>query len=73
MTLPGPAMTINPASAVVAYCARGQKGYASALLEARGEVVREVIEHPWMAGRLDVILMTDPDWYTRPVQFQDQP
>jgi hypothetical protein len=47
---------------VVAYCAPGLKGYATRLLETNGERVREVIEHPYMAGRTDVILTTDPFW-----------
>jgi hypothetical protein len=58
----GPADT--PAeTAVVAYCAPGLKGYATRLLASNGDQVREVIEHPWMTGRTDVILMVDdPYW-----------
>jgi hypothetical protein len=62
---------INPDSPVAAYCAPGLKAYATRLLEDRGEVVREVIEHPWMAGRTDIILATDPGWHTRPHQPED--
>jgi hypothetical protein len=48
---------IDPDTPVVAYCAPGLKDYATRLLEHNGETVREVIEHPHMAGRLDVVLM----------------
>lgn len=57
---------INPDSPVTAYCAPGLTAYATALLESRGEVVRAVVEHPWMTGHTDVMLATDPDWHTRP-------
>ncbi len=50
-------MTLDPDSPVVAYCAPGLMGYAERLLES--EVYRELIEHPWMTGRTDVILATD--------------
>ena len=36
--------------------------YAVELLAERGEHVDEVAEHPWMAGRLDVILAALPDF-----------
>ena len=52
----------DPVTAMTAYCAPGLKDYAIRLLESNRERVREVIEHPYMAGRLDVILTTDPDW-----------
>lgn len=58
---PGPA-DAGPAELVVAYCAPGLKDYATRLLETNGDRVREVIEHPWMAGHLEVILTTDPSW-----------
>ena len=51
---------IDPDSAVVAYCAPGLKDYAARLLECKGEVVREIAEHPWLAGRTDIILAADP-------------
>jgi hypothetical protein len=68
---PGPRRPlIDPGSAVTAYCAPGLKNYATSLLEHRGEVVREVAEHPWMAGRTDIILAADPDWpITFPVEL----
>ena len=56
----------DPAEPVVAYCAPGLKDYAARILEANGERVREVIEHPYMAGHTDIILTTDPDWYRHP-------
>ena len=52
----------DPAELVVAYCAPGLRNYATRLLETNGERVREVIEHPYMAGRTDVILVTNPAW-----------
>src|SRR5215472_14292512 len=55
----------GPAELVVAYCAPGLKNYATRILEANGERVREVIEHPYMTGRTDIILTTDPDWPRR--------
>jgi hypothetical protein len=58
---PGPA-DADPAELVVAYCAPGLKNYATRLLETNGDRVREVIEHPAMAGRTDVILTTGPLW-----------
>ena len=67
---PGPADG-DPSDLVVAYCAPGLKGYAICLLESNGERVREVIEHPWMIGRTDVILMTDPFWPTLRVKVGD--
>ena len=69
-------MTLNPDSAVIAYCAPGLKEHAARLLDAQGEVYREIIEHPWMPGRTDVILATDPDWswaVAQPVQTRDRP
>lgn len=71
MTDPGP--NINPGSPVTAYCAPGLRGYATRLLEHTGDEVREVIEHPWMAGRTDVILATGPGWHTRPRDPRDRP
>ena len=56
---PGPE-NADPASLVVAYCAPGLKGYAARLLETNNDVVREIIEHPYMKGRTDVVLTTDP-------------
>ena len=48
----------DPSGLVVAYCAPGLRGYAEALLAARGERYRELIEHPWLTGT-EVILATD--------------
>jgi hypothetical protein len=56
----------DPAELVVAYCAPGLKGCAERLLESNGERVREVVEHPYMTGRTDVILTTDGNWISRP-------
>ena len=53
-------MTRDPDSPVTAYCAPGLAGYAERLLDTSGEIYREVIEHPGMAGRTDVILAADP-------------
>jgi hypothetical protein len=58
---PGPRTTTPdtppaPVNPVVAYCAPGLRGYAIRLLETNGDQVREVIEHPWMTGRTDVII-----------------
>jgi len=58
-------MNAEQDSPVVAYCAPGLKNYATRLLDSSGERYREVIEHPGMAGRTDVILATDPGWYTK--------
>jgi hypothetical protein len=55
----GDVTTPDPDSPVVAYCAPGLKAYAERLLDTSGETYREVIEHPWMAGRADVILAVD--------------
>jgi hypothetical protein len=52
----------DPAEMITAYCAPGLKGYATRLLESNRERFREVIEHPYMSGRTDVILATDPNW-----------
>lgn len=64
---------INPDSAVIAYCAPGLKAYASKLLDDSGEVYQQVIERPSMAGRTDVVLETDPGWYTRPHAADSRP
>lgn len=56
-------MPVEPESVVTAYCAPGMAEYAARLLEMRGERYREVVEHPYMAGRLDVVLATDPGWW----------
>jgi hypothetical protein len=58
-------MKINPDSAIVAYCAPGLKEYVATTL-GDGEEIREIIEAPWMINRTDVILATDPGWYTKP-------
>ena len=50
----------DPAERVTAYCAPGMKEYATRLLESRGEGFREMIEHPYLAGHMSVILTTDP-------------
>ena len=52
----------DPAELVTAYCAPGLRDYATKVLESRQERVREVIEHPYLAGHLDIILTTDPCW-----------
>jgi len=52
----------DPTELVVAYCAPGLKNYAERLLATNGDRIREVIEHPYMTGRTDVILTTDPSW-----------
>jgi hypothetical protein len=50
----------DPADAIVAYCAPGQKDHAVRVLADRKERYREVIEHPYMTGRSDIILTTGP-------------
>lgn len=62
----------EPDSSVVAYCAPGLKNYAARLLEDRGERYREIIEHPWMYGRADVILATDRSPAGIPLEFPGQ-
>ena len=54
---PGPAHA-DPAHLVVAYCAPGLKNYATRLLETNGDRVDEVLEHPSMVGRADVLQAT---------------
>lgn len=57
----GPA-SASPAAAVTAYCAPGLRDYAATLLALNGEQAGRIIEHPYLKGRTDIILTTDPDW-----------
>lgn len=52
----------EPDTPVTAYCAPGQRGVAELLLALRGERYRELVEHPWLAGRTDIILAADPQF-----------
>ena len=58
----------GPPWPVVAYCAPGLKAYAERLLETTGDQATAIIEHPYMAGRTDVILTTSPDGPARAEQ-----
>lgn len=60
----------GPDSAVTAWCAPGLAGYAARLLESAGETVREITEHPWMAGRTDVILTASVVSFPLPERVQ---
>jgi hypothetical protein len=59
MSLTPDTPTTGESDPVVAYCAPGLKEYATRLLDSRSEQYREVVEHPWMEGRTDVILAVD--------------
>jgi hypothetical protein len=50
----------DPAQAIVAYCAPGQLDHARRFLASRKERYGELVEHPYMAGRTDIVLTTDP-------------
>lgn len=51
----------------VAYCAPGLKARSEAVLAERGEFVSDVVEHPWMEGYRDVLLMWPPP--ETPIEF----
>jgi len=68
---PGYVMKINPDSPVAAYCAPGLKEYAASII-GDGEEIREIIESSLMVGRTDVILATDPVWYTKSHKPEDK-
>ena len=59
MTSPAPGAS-DPAPLPAAFCAPGLAGYAARLLEGKNEKVSEVIEHPYMTGRTDILLVAPP-------------
>jgi len=40
-----------------AYCAPGQRVYAGIILALKGEQVADIVEHPWLDGRTDVLIV----------------
>jgi hypothetical protein len=48
-------------TSLVAYCAPGCKAMAELVLAIRGERVREIVEHPWLAGDDDTVIVADMD------------
>ena len=56
-----------------AYCAPGRKVTAELALSLRGERVAEVVEHPWLTGEKDVLMIAPHDLAAEPLNFQMPP
>ena len=44
----------------IAYCAPGRKFDAALTLMFKGEQVARILEHPWLEGKTDVIVISEP-------------
>jgi hypothetical protein len=56
-----------------AYCAPGRQFTAALTLALRGERVAEIVEHPWLPGSTDVLIVNTAEitaWLDRPVVFE---
>lgn len=54
----------------VAYCAPGKRFAAAFALMLKGEQVARIIEHPWLEGSSDAIVMSEPPDFSGPLPFQ---
>lgn len=58
-----------------AYCAPGRQFAAALALALRGERVAEIVEHPWLEGSTDVLVVNtaEIELVDRPVTFNPAP
>lgn len=65
-------MSEDPAPLPTAFCAPGNRTIAMLTLAARGEQVAEIIEHPYLEGNRNIILMS-PDLVNGKLAFDPDP
>jgi len=52
----------------VAFCAPGRRADAAATLAIKGERVEAIVEHPYLAGASEVIVVAEPPDLSDPME-----